>query len=116
VVNETKININEILTHTSHHIGTHSHAEATLASRVDAHVTDNIGIVKALVDDERVRGGGTAEGEGRRLGENNGSLLLVGNSGLEEAGGGAHDGEEKNWKEGASHGDGISMDREGLME
>jgi hypothetical protein len=89
--------------YTSYHIGTHSHTEAALASRVDAHVTDNIGVVKALIDDERVRG--TAEGKGR-LGDNS-SLLLVGNSGLEEAGGGADNGEEKNWKEGTSHSDGM---------
>jgi hypothetical protein len=31
----------------------------------------------------------------------------VGNSGLEEAGGGADNGEEKNWKEGTSHSDGM---------
>ncbi len=84
-----------------HVVITHSHAEAALASRVDAHVTDNVGVVKALI--ER---GGRDDGsitEGKRLGRHSG-LLLVRDSSLEEASGCADDGEEKNGKEGTSHG------------
>jgi hypothetical protein len=68
---------------------------------VDAHIADNIRVVKALIDDD----GGSTKGKGG-LGSNNG-LMLVRNSGFEEGGGGADDGEEKNGKVGTSHGEGF---------
>ncbi len=67
---------------------------------MDAHVTDNMGVVKALIERGGRDDGGSTESE--RLSRHN-SLLLVRDSGLEEASSRADDGEEKKGKEGTSH-------------
>lgn len=78
----------------NHQKFTHSHAEAAFASRRDAHITDDVGVVEPIIE--------AGEGIGRRgLG---GDLLMRGGR-LEEAGGDAKDGEEgEKRKVGASHG------------
>ena len=71
---------------------THSHAEATLASRCDVVISDDVGVVKPII-----------EGKGVSLGNRN-RRFLMGNGGLEEGSGGADEGKKEDREEGTSHG------------
>ena len=81
-----------------HTLSTHSHAEAALAAGGDLHVAHDIGVVESLIE----RGAGLLGGVGHLVG-NGARGLLTGGGGLEEAGGGAGEGEEEDRDEGTCH-------------
>ena len=81
-----------------HTLSTHSHAEAALAAGGDLHVAHDIGVVESLIE----RGAGLLGGVGHLVG-NGARGLLTGGGSLEEAGGGAGEGEEEDRDEGACH-------------